>query len=48
MEPKPEVKRFAERTVRGRDDHGEEEIVTIYKGCGTARLVLAVALPLLG
>ena len=30
MEPKPEVMRFAERTVRGRDDHGEEEIVTIW------------------
>ena len=30
MEPKPEVTRFAERTVRGRDDHGEEEIVTIW------------------
>jgi hypothetical protein len=30
METKPEVIRFAERTVRGRDDHGEEEVVTIW------------------
>jgi hypothetical protein len=30
MEPKPEVTRFAERTVRGRDDHGEDEVVTIW------------------
>lgn len=30
MEPKPEITRFAERTVRGRDDHGEEEVVTIW------------------
>ena len=30
MEPKPEVTRFAERTVRGRDDHGDDEVVTIW------------------
>ncbi len=30
MEQKPEVTRFADRTVRGRDDHGDAEIVTIW------------------
>jgi hypothetical protein len=30
MEPEAEVTRFADRTVRGRDDRGEAEIVTIW------------------
>jgi hypothetical protein len=27
---KPPVSRFAERVVHGRDDHGEEEVVTLW------------------